>query len=123
MIRSRVAQYEPCQEYDSCYVSGIEQGVSVDAQQQGSCGLNPKPDIYDDLICETAPDIYRGRSELAASGNKVIETISVIIPGQIVRVTDNTDQDYKSLVLSTSIRVSQAGAAAVYQDETVQRTA
>ena len=124
MIRSRAGNYEPGQEFDACYVSGIEQGVSVDVQRTGSGGLNPMPDIYDDLICETAPAIYRGRSELAASGNKVVETISVIIPesaaapgiitpGQIVQVThDNTDQDYKALVLSTSISLSHAGGAA-----------
>lgn len=134
MVRSRSAKYEPGQAYDACYVSGINQGVAVDVQLTGSGGLNPMPDIFDDLITATAPAICRGRNELAAAGNKVVETLSVIIPesgaapgilvpGMIVAVThDEPVKDYIALVLANSISVQRAGAAEIYQNVTLERS-
>lgn len=135
MVRSRSARYEPAPAYDSCFVSGVSQGVSVDVQRTGSGGLNPMPDILDDLITATAPAISRGRNELAATGNKVVETLSVLIPelgaapgvlrpGQIVTVThDNPDSDYLALVIANSISVQKAGGAEIYQSVTLERRA
>ncbi len=80
MIRSRSAQFEAAQAYDACYVSGVNQGVAVEVQRDGSGGQNPMPDIFDDLITDPQPAISRGRNELAATGNKVVESLSVIIP-------------------------------------------
>ena len=135
MVRSRSAQYEPGQAYDACYVSGINQGVAVDVQLTGSGGLNPMPDIFDDLITAAAPAISRGRNELAAAGNKVVETLSVIIPeagaapgilkpGMIISVThDDPERDYIALVLANSISVQRAGGAEIYQSVTLERSA
>jgi hypothetical protein len=134
-IRSRAATYEPNQDYDSVYVSGIDQGVSVDVQITGSGGLNPMTDIYDDLITEQAAAVYRGRAELSAVGNKVSETLSVflpengaapgvILPGQLIKVLhDDSASDYIGLVLSNNISASKAGAAAIYQSVTIERSA
>lgn len=135
MVRSRSGRYEPGQAYDACYVSGINQGVAVDVQLTGSGGLIPMPDIFDDLITDSQAAISRGRQELAASGNKVVETLSVMIPeagaapgvllpGMIVSVThDNPDKNYIALVLSTSINVQRAGGAEIYQSVTLERRA
>lgn len=135
MVRSRSARYEPAPSYDSCFVSGVSQGVSVDVQRTGTGGLNPMPDVLDDLITEAAPAISRGRNELAATGNKVVETLSVLIPeqgaapgilrpGQIVSVThDNPDSDYVGLVIANSISVQKAGGAEIYQSVTLERRA
>jgi hypothetical protein len=135
MVRSRSARYEPAPAYDSCFVSGVSQGVSVDVQRAGSGGLNPMPDVLDDLITAAAPAISRGRNELAATGNKVVETLSVLIPeqgaapgvlrpGQIVSVThDNPDSDYVGLVIANSISVQKAGGAEIYQSVTLERRA
>ena len=135
MVRSRSARYEPAPAYDSCFVSGVSQGVSVDVQRTGSGGLNPMPDILDDLITATAPAISRGRNELSASGNKVVETLSVLIPeqgaapgilipGKIIKVThDDSAKDYVALVIANSISVQKAGGAEIYQSVTLERSA
>lgn len=135
MIRSRSARYEPSQACDACFVSGINHGVSVDVQLTGSGGLNPMPDVFDDLITAPAVAISRGKNELSATGSKVIEILSVIIPeskaapgillpGQIVRIThDDELKDYTALVLSVSISAQRAGAAEIYQSVTLERRA
>ena len=135
MVRSRSAQYEPGPAFNACYIRGIHQGVTVDVQRQGSGGTQPMPDIYDDLITDAQPAISRGKAELSAAGNKVIETLSVLIPeqgaapgiltpGQIVQVThDDPAQDYIALVLANRIAAQGAGAAAVYQSVTLERIA
>lgn len=135
MVRSRAGKYEPAQEYNSVFVSGIEQGVSVDVQRQGSGGTNPMPDIFENLITDAQVAISRGRQELAQTGNKVIETLGVIIPesaatpgiilpGSIIKMLhDDSAQDYVGMVLSTNIAMAQAGGAAVYQNITIERRA
>ncbi|MFQ3281903.1 hypothetical protein [Reinekea sp.] len=133
MIRSRSAKYEPAQEFNACFVSGTELGVSVDVRRQGSGGTQPMPDVYEDLITDPQPAISRGKAEIASTGNKVIETLSIFIPesqavpgiiepGQLLKVLhDVSANDYLGLVLSTSISVTQSGGAAVYQNITIER--
>lgn len=135
MVRSRSAQYEPAPAFDGCYVSGVNQGVAVEVQRDGSGGLNPMPDIYEELITDSQPAISRGRNELSATGNKVVETLAVIIPengaapglitpGQLVKVQhDNPAEDYLALCLSTSVSAKRAGAAEIYQNVTLERSA
>jgi len=135
MVRSRSAQYEPAPAFDGCYVSGVNQGVAVEVQRQGSGGLNPMPDIYEELITDPQAAIYRGIAELSATGNKVVETLKIIIPelgaapgvikpGQIVQVQhDNPAEDYKALCLSVSLAAKKAGGAEVYQSVTLERDA
>ncbi len=135
MVRSRSAQFEPGPSFDACYVSGINQGEAVDVRRQGSGGLSPMPDIYDDLITDAQPAISRGKVELSAAGNKIIETLSVLIPenaaapgiitpGQIAKIIhDDAGLDYFALVLSTRISVQRAGAAEIYQSVTLERAA
>lgn len=135
MVRSRSAQYEPAPAFNACYVSGISQGEAVDVQRDGSGGTDPMPDIYDDLITDSQPAISRGKAELAGSGNKVVETLSVIIPengaapgilvpGMLVKVIhDDSQLDYMGLVLANQISAQRAGGAAVYQSVTLERNA
>ena len=135
MVRSRSAQYEPAPAFNACYVSGVSQGVAVDVQRAGSGGTAPMPDIYEDLITDSQPAISRGKAELAAAGNKVVETLSVIIPesaaapgvlvpGMIVKVMhDDPLLDYMALVLAVSISVQKAGGAEIYQSVTLERSA
>lgn len=135
MIRSRSGKYEAAQEHNACFVSGVNQGQSVDVQRQGSGGTDPMPDIFEDLITDAQPAISRGRNELAATGNKVIETLQVpifengaapgvLVPGQIAQVQhDDSLKDYVGLVLSNSISVAKAGGAQIYQSVTLERTA
>ncbi|MEQ3723517.1 hypothetical protein [Alcanivorax sp.] len=135
MVRSRSAQYEPGPDFNACYVSGVSQGQAVDVQRAGSGGTAPMPDIYEDLITDSQPAISRGKAELAAAGNKVVETLSVIIPesgaapgvlvpGMIVKVMhDDSLLDYMALVLAVSISVQKAGGAEIYQSVTLERSA
>ena len=135
MVRSRSAQYEPAPAFNACYVSGVSQGVAVDVQRAGSGGTAPMPDIYEDLITDSQPAISRGAAELAGAGNKVVETLSVLIPesgaapgvvlpGMIVKVMhDDSLLDYMALVLSVSISVQKAGGAEIYQSVTLERSA
>lgn len=135
MVRSRSAQFEPAPEFNSCFVSGISQGAAVDVQRQGSGGTNPMPDIYEDLITDSQAAISRGKAELAGTGNKVVETLSVMIPengaapgilvpGMLVQVMhDDSQLNYMALVLAVQISAERAGAAAVYQSVTLERTA
>lgn len=135
MVRSRSAQFEPAPEFNSCFVSGVSQGEAVDVQRQGSGGTNPMPDIYDDLITDSQAAISRGKAELAGTGNKVVETLSVMIPengaapgvlvpGMLVKVMhDDSQKDYMGLVLSTQISAQRAGGAAIFQSVTLERSA
>lgn len=135
MVRSRSAQYEPAPAFNACYVSGVSQGVAVDVQRAGSGGTAPMPDIYEDLITDSQPAISRGTAELAGAGNKVVETLSVLIPesgaapgvllpGMIVKVMhDDPLLDYMALVLAVSISVQKAGGAEIYQSVTLERSA
>lgn len=135
MVTARSAQYEPAPAFDSCFVSGVNQGVSVDVQRTGSGGLNPMPDIFDDLITDAQAAISRGRAELSGAGNKVVQTLripvpedegapGILIPGMIAKIThDDSDLDYFALVLSTSIGLQKSGGAEVYQSVTLERTA
>ncbi|NKI17444.1 hypothetical protein HCU74_08440 [Spongiibacter sp. KMU-166] len=135
MLRSRSGQYEPGQQYDACYVSGINVGEAVDVHRAGSGGLNPMPDVYDDLITDAQAAISRGKAELSGAGSKVIETLSTIIPenagapgiltpGQIAKIThDDPADDYFGLVVSNHIAVQRAGAAEIYQSVTLERSA
>lgn len=134
-IRSRSARYEPGPEYNACYVSGINQGVAVDVQRQGSGGTQPAPDVLDDLITDTQPAISRGRQEIAASGSKSVEDIEipipeggqapgVLLPGRLVKIRhDDEALDYLGLVIATRIRAQRAGGAAVYQTITLETNA
>ena len=93
------------------------------------------PDIYDDLITDSQAAISRGKAELAGTGNKVVETLSVIIPengaapgvlvpGMLVKVMhDDSQKDYMGLVLSTQISAQRAGGAAIFQSVTLERSA
>ena len=135
MVRSRSAQYEPAPAFNACYVSGVSQGVAVDVQRAGSGGTAPMPDIYEDLITDSQPAISRGTAELAGAGNKVVETLSVLIPesgaapgvvlpGMMVKVMhDDPLLDYMALVLAVSISVQKAGGAEIYQSVTLERSA
>lgn len=135
MVRSRSAQYEPAPAFNACYVSGVSQGVAVDVQRAGSGGTAPMPDIYEDLITDSQPAISRGTAELAGAGNKVVETLSVLIPesgaapgvvlpGMMVKVMhDDPLLDYMALVLAVSISVQKAGGAEIYQSMTLERSA
>lgn len=135
MVRSRSAQYEPGPDFNACYVSGVSQGEAVDVKRAGSGGTDPMPDIYEDLITDSQPAISRGKAELAAAGNKVVETLSVMIPesgaapgvlvpGMIVKIMhDDSLLDYMALVLSVSISVQKAGGAEIYQSVTLERSA
>lgn len=135
MVRSRSAQYEAGPEFNACYVSGVSQGEAVDVQREGSGGTAPMPDIYEDLITDSQAAISRGKAELAGTGSKVVETLSVIIPengaapgilvpGMLVQVMhDDSQLNYMALVLAVQISAQQAGGAAVYQSVTLERNA
>jgi len=134
-VRTRSAQYEPGQAFNACYVSGTTQGEAVNVRRSGSGGTQPMPDVYDDLITDSQAAISRGKAELAAAGNKVVETLSLVIPeqgaapgilvpGTLVKIThDNPAMDYTGLVTAIDIGVEGAGGVAIYQSVTLERNA
>ena len=133
MVISYSSQWEPNQEYNAVFVSGITAGVAVDVVRQGTAGDQAADDIFDDLNVEAYQCRERGLAAIAAGGNQEIVTIETVLPtsgspgliepGMVIEYRDTQDlgNSWRGNVLSTGISVSNPGTGRVTQTIKVER--
>lgn len=131
MVLSYASQWSPNPEYNSVFVSGVTDGVSIDVVKQGTAGDNPAPDIFDDLNVEAYQCKERGLTAIASSGNQEIVSIDIILPtsgspgliepGMLIEYRDTIDSAWRGSVLSNNISVSKPGTGRVVQSIKVER--
>ncbi len=117
--------------YNAIYVTGGPVGgVQGHVVRAGSAGEKLAPQIQDDLITQAVAARMRGGWALAASGNKLMQTITmpvltggtnpgVLQPGQLLQV-DDLDGTWRGLVRGVSVSASMPK---VRQQVTVERVA
>lgn len=122
---------EPRTPYNAIYVTGGPVGgVQGHVVRAGSAGEKLAPQIQDDLITQAVAARMRGGWALAASGNKLMQTITmpvltggtnpgVLQPGQLLQV-DDLDGTWRGLVRGVSVSASMPK---VRQQVTVERVA
>ena len=132
-IISLSSDWQPSVEYRSVYVSGITQGVAVDVTKNGTDGTPAAPDVYDALNLTTQQCRGRGISILGQSGAQEIVTVELplptsgapglVVPGKWgeIQDTNDSDNDYRALVLSTTVSVSRPGASRATQTIRLER--
>ena len=132
-ISSLSSEWQPTTEYRGVYVSGISQGVAVDVKKTGTDGLPRAPDVYDALNLTTQQCRGRGISILGQSGAQEIVTIELalptsgapglVVPGKWGEIQDTHDSDnnWRALVLSTTVSVSRPGASRAIQTIRLER--
>lgn len=122
---------EPRAAYNAVYVTGGPAGgVHGHVVRAGTAGEKLAPQIQDDLITQAVAARMRGSWALAASGNKLMQTINmpvltggtnpgVLQPGQLLEVAD-LDGTWRGLVRGVSV---SAALPKVRQQVTVERVA
>tara|TARA_R110001592_G_scaffold363400_1_gene688133 strand:- start:2327 stop:4234 length:1908 start_codon:yes stop_codon:yes gene_type:complete len=132
-IISLSSEWQPSVEYRSVYVSGITQGVAVDVTKNGTDGTPAAPDVYDALNLTTQQCRGRGISILGQSGAQEIVTVELplptsgapglVVPGKWgeIQDTNDSDNDWRALVLSTTVSVSRPGASRAMQTIRLER--
>ncbi|MDF1691781.1 MAG: hypothetical protein P1U47_05385 [Zhongshania sp.] len=132
-ISSLSSEWQPTTEYRGVYVSGITQGVAVDVKKNGSDGLPRAPDVYDALNLTTQQCRGRGISILGQSGAQEIVTIELplptsgapglVVPGKWgeIQETNDSENNWRALVLSTTVSVSRPGASRAMQTIRLER--
>lgn len=122
---------EPRADYNAIYVTGGSVG-GVQGHVVRSLSARDKlaPSVQDDLITHADAARMRGQWALAASGNKLLQTISmpvltggtnpgIVRPGQLLEVLD-TDGTWRGLVRGVNV---SAALPKVRQQITVERVA
>lgn len=126
---------EPRAAYNANYVmGGAVGGVKGHIVRALTAGEEVAPAVQDDLITHADAAAMRGSWALAASGNKLVHTISMPIrvggdepgilqPGQLLHV-DDIDGPWRGLVrgVSAACRISEGGVRA-RQQITLERVA
>jgi len=132
-VLSMSSEWQPTTEYRGVYVSGITQGVAVDVKKTGTDGLPRAPDVYDVLNLTTQQCRGRGISILGQSGAQEIVTIELplptsgapglVVPGKWGEIQDTNDSEnnWRALVLSTTVSVSRPGASRATQTIRLER--
>ena len=132
-VASLSSEWQPTTEYRGVYVSGITQGVAVDVKKNGSDGLPRAPDVYDALNLTTQQCRGRGISILGQSGAQEIVTVELplptsgapglVVPGKWGEIQDSNDSEnnWRALVLSTTVSVSRPGASRAMQTIRLER--
>lgn len=125
------SEWQPQPEWNSCYVSGTNYGVSVDVRRAGTAGDNPAPDVFTDWMTGTDPARSRGIAELCKGGNQEIVTLNLplfpaetapglVTPAQLCEVRD-VEETWRGLCLSTEITAEGVGASRVKQTLRLER--
>lgn len=125
------SEWQPQPEWNSCYVSGTNYGVSVDVRRAGTAGDNPAPDVFADWMTGTDPARSRGTAELCKGGNQEIVTLNLplfpaetapglVTPAQLCEVRD-VEETWRGLCLSTEITAEGVGASRVKQTLRLER--
>lgn len=121
---------EPRPAYNAVYVSGMAGGVLGHVRRAGSAGDVLAPQVTDALITAEVAARMRGSSELAAAGNKLMQTMTLpmltdtwspgpVLPGWLVQV-DDIGHSWRGLVRSIHI---DAGMPTVRQTIQIERVA
>jgi len=122
---------EPRADYNAIYVTGGSVGgVQGHVVRSASARNQLAPSVQDNLITHADAARMRGQWELAASGNKLLHTISmpvltggtnpgIVRPGQLLEVAD-TDGTWRGLVRGVNV---SAALPRVRQQLTVERVA
>lgn len=119
---------EPRAAYNAIYVSGQAGGILGHVRRAGTAGNSLAPQVTDALITEAVAARQRGEAVLGASGNKLVQSITMpllsggtapglIRPGQLIEVVD-TDESWRGLVRGTRL---SAAMPVVRQQITVER--
>ncbi|WP_177412348.1 MULTISPECIES: hypothetical protein [Pseudomonas] len=125
------SEWQPLPEWNSCYVSGTNYGVSVDVRRAGTAGDNPAPDVFTDWMTGTDPARSRGTAELCKGGDQEVVTLDLplfleatapglVTPAQLCEVRD-VDETWRGLCLSTEITAEGVGASRVKQTLRLER--
>ena len=125
------SEWQPQPEWNSCYVSGTNYGVSVDVRRAGTAGDNPAPDVFTDWMTGTDPARSRGAAELCKGGNQEVVTLNLplfpeatapglVTPAQLCEVRD-VEETWRGLCLGTEITAEGVGASRVKQTLRLER--
>ena len=125
------SEWQPQPDWNGCYVSGTNYGVSVDVRRAGTAGDNPAPDVFTDWMTGTDPARSRGIAEICKGGNQEIVTLNLplfpaetapglVTPAQLCEVRD-VDETWRGLCLSTEITAEGIGASRVKQTLRLER--
>lgn len=125
------SEWQPQPDWNGCYVSGTNYGVSVDVRRTGTAGDNPAPDVFTDWMTGTDPARSRGIAEICKGGNQEIVTLNMplfpaeiapglVTPAQLCEVRD-VDETWRGLCLGTEITAEGVGASRVKQTLRLER--
>lgn len=133
MITSLGGEWAPDPGWNSCYVSGINHGVSVMVRRTGTQGHIAAPDVLDDLMTDPGIATYRGKIELSKGGDKELVTLQLplfpaskadapglVEPGMLCDVQE-AGGSWIGLCLATEITASGVGASRVVQTLKLER--
>lgn len=125
-------EWAPQPRWNSCYVSGINFGVSVDVRRAGSSGDRPAPDVFDDLLTDATANRYRGICEISKGGEQELVTKSLplfpvggsapglVLPAMLCEVRGD-GETWMGLCLSVEISATGVGASRVEQSVRLER--
>ncbi|MGH8437112.1 MAG: hypothetical protein ACRERX_22215, partial [Pseudomonas sp.] len=104
-----------------------------DVRRAGTAGDNPAPDVYDDLLTDTAANRQRGMCELSKGGNQEVVSIAIplfqqgdagkpglVEPAMLCEVRE-VAETWRGLCLSTEISAEGIGAARVQKTLSLER--
>lgn len=125
-------EWSPQPQWNSCYVSGITQGVAVDVRRAGTAGDKPAADVYDDLITTTSAARARGIAEICKGGNQEIVSMTMplfppekapglVLPAMLCEVQPHNGTNWRGLCLAVGIQASGTGASTVKQTIRLER--
>lgn len=131
IVSSWGSEWQPQPEWNSCYVSGTNHGVSVNVRRTGTAGDEPAPDVYSDWLTGEQAGRARGIAELCKGGNQEIVTQDLplfpeqtapglVTPGMLCEVRDIEDT-WRGLCLATEITADGIGASRVKQTLKLER--
>lgn len=131
IVSSWGSEWQPQPEWNSCYVSGTNHGVSVNVRRAGTAGDEPAPDVYSDWLTGEQAGRARGIAELCKGGNQEIVTLDLpllpeqtapglVTPGQLCEMRDIEDT-WRGLCLATEITADGIGASRVKQTLKLER--
>ncbi|SDS29434.1 hypothetical protein SAMN05216198_1630 [Halopseudomonas litoralis] len=131
IVASWGSEWQPQPEWNSCYVSGTNHGVSVNVRRAGTAGDEPAPDVFHDWITGEQAGRARGIAELCKGGNQEIITLDLplfpqqtapglVEPAMLCEVRD-IEETWRGLCLATEITAEGIGASRVKQTLKLER--
>lgn len=125
-------EWSPQPAWNSVYVSGTTHGVAVTVRRAGTAGEAAAPDVFDELITDTAPARARGICEMSKGGDQEIVGLNIplfpvggsapglVEPAMLCEVREPGDT-WRGLCLAVDITAEGVGAARVTQALRLER--